>query len=235
MKTIEATVSEKLELLSKSSNFVGKKDVVYPSAKSLIDVFGEVEIVKLPSANKLNENEKTLYTYPRFILENKLYDDELEGFYGTVGMLVNYQSNKLHIYTGANAKACLNLSIFGADYVKEYDLLSTLDVLPELLDKSVVFLKQHLQIIEEKKTKLESVQYDSKHWENLKGNLISRMDLSLFPYLKHAETLIRDKDEKYLDMPHSDWKMLSLMTDLISKQGVTSRVTKTLELEALFV
>ena len=233
-------MKEQLESLVKSHQFVkpnSERD--YPLASEIVSQFGEVEICKLGSEIAVADNGNVYSSYSSFILENKLFDNQyIDGYFGTVGLLVNYNKNKIKLYSGANAWACLNLSIFGADYVQEFDLIQSVKLLPDLILKQQERLVSQFDVIAQIKEKMSKIEYNSKQWADRKGDLLSKMDLTLFSYIKHAEELDRSTDPKlnlYLDQPNSDWKLLNMMTDLISKQGVSQRVTKTLELEELFV
>lgn len=221
--------------LKESSSFV-KKEVEYPLPNTFLEVFGEITRLDLDNPVEVGESGNVYKAYPKFLMEKSLMEDEIiKGFYGTVGMLVNYNSNKITIYSGATARACLNLSIFGATYVKEYSLLNSIDILPEILSKATDDLALHLEEIKSVKERLERKVYSLKEFEHRKGEIFSKMDLSLLPYLKHAEEQFRTKDSLYFDMPDSDWKLLSAMTDLVKDKGVTARVNKTLKLESLFI
>lgn len=228
-----------LELLVKSELFT-KRDVSYPAAEKIINQFGKVELVKLCEPLQItNKEDKLFETYSKFILESKLYDNEvIDGFYGTVGLLANYDKNKFTIYSGATAWACLNLSIFGAGYVKEYDLLGHYDQVGDLVQKAKDVMVVQLEHIKKTKERLEAKTYTQEKYHQRKGELLQlfvETNTALIPYLTHSTLQDVSEDSIYLDMPLSDWRLLSTMTDLISKKGVNERVKKTLELEELFV
>lgn len=220
----------------KASNQFMKREVQYPLPELFVNGFGDLVRLDMDDPIEVGDNGNVYKAYPKFLMEKSLMDDEvIEGFYGTVGMLVNYNSNKLIVYSGATARACLNLAIFGADYVREYPLLDFADAVPDILSKATDNLSKHLESIKQTKERLERRTFSSLQFEHRKGELLSRMDLSLLPYLKHAEEQFRTKDSLYFDMPHSDWKLLSAMTDLVKDKGVSARITKTLKLEELFI
>jgi hypothetical protein len=228
-----------LDLLVKSELFT-KNDISYPSAEKITNQFGKVEIIKLNKPLQITDKENNLFeTYSKFILESKLCDNEvIDGFYGTVGLLANYDRNKFTVYSGATAWACLNLSIFGAGYVKEYNLLNHYEQVGDFVQKAKDVLIVQLEHIKKIKKKLEAKVYTLDKYHQKKGELLHlfvETSPGLIPYLTHATLQDISEDSIYLDQPLSDWRLLSSMTDLISKQGVSSRVTKTLELESLFV
>ncbi|MCS7317207.1 MAG: hypothetical protein NZZ41_02640 [Candidatus Dojkabacteria bacterium] len=228
-------LTSKIKLLENSNQFI-KKNVKYPLPKLFVEKFGDVARIDIENPIEIGDNGTVYKAYPKFLMEKSIMNDEvIKGFYGTVGMIVNYSSNKLIVYSGATARACLNLSIFGADYVVEYSLLDSVESLNDILAKATNNLSVHLNHIRQVKEKLESKQYSPIEFEHRKGEILSKMDLSLLPYLKHAEEQFRSKDSLYFDMPNSDWKLLSAMTDLVKDKGVTARISKTLKLEELFV
>jgi len=228
-----------LELLNSSQQYVGKKDLVFPAPIEITKKFGSVNIVKLSNPIKLAVDDQTYETYPQFILENKLHDNEvIEGFYGTVGILTNYKRNKFTIYSGATARACLNLSIFGANYVKEYDLLSQYEYIDNLVYEAQNSLLKQLDVIRENKERLEKNTYTQQQYDQRKGELIRyfyETNTTLVEYFNHSVKMDVVEDSIYLDMPLSDWRILSTMTDLIRDKSVNERISKTLELEELFV
>lgn len=233
MKKEELTLM--IEELKNSNQFM-KREVQYPLPELFVENFGDLVRLDMDAPIEVGDNGNVYKAFPKFLMEKSLMDNEvIDGFYGTVGMIVNYNSNKLIIYSGATARACLNLTIFGANYVREYPLLDFADAVPDILSKATDNLLNHLEFIKQIKERLERKTFSSIQFEHRKGELLSRMDLSLIPYLKHAEEQFRTKDSLYYDMPHSDWKLLSAMTDLVKEKGVSARITKTLKLEELFV
>lgn len=232
-------LEENMSLLKQSDNFVRQYNgqiQKLPLPSEVIGNMSDISLVKISNPTMIQKDDIIAKSYSSYVVEKKLEDNTIiEGFYGTIGMLISNSQNSLTIYSGANAWACTNLSVFGAEFMQKMNLTQSLNSIPELLRNAEAGMIFRLEEIKRIKESLEAKTYTNKGFEDLKGEIISRADLSLFEYIKHAEKVMRDKNIFYSDMPHSQWKMLSAMTDLVKNQSPSKRIDATLALESLFV
>lgn len=238
MLSIEV-LEENISALKSSDNYVrmynGQAQKL-PLPSEIINHFSDVSLVKISSPTLIQKDEIIAKSFSSYVIETKLEDNTIiEGFYGTIGALVSNSQNKVTFYSGANAWACTNLSVFGAEYIQEMNLMQSLVNIPNLIEAAEVSMIQRLESIKQIKETLEAKQYNTRQFEDRKGEILSRIDLSLFDYVKHSEKVLRDKNSIYADSPYSDWLLLSSMTDLISKQSPAKRIESTLALEKIFV
>jgi hypothetical protein len=235
----EEILMENKNLLLDSDNYArmyNSKVEVMPLPSAVLNHFTDVSLIKVGSPTMVEKNGVIAKSYSSYVIETKLEDNTIiDGFYGTIGALVSNSQNKVTFYSGANAWACTNLSVFGAEFVESMNLTQSLAMIPMILEKATNSMVGRLEAIKQMKEKLESKTYTNKGFEDFKGEILSRADLSLFEYIKHAEKVMRDKNLFYSDMPHSQWKMLSAMTDIVKNQAPSKRVEATLALESLFI
>lgn len=209
---------------------VDKDTKVYvPSPKEVLSMFDNIEAIKL--ANPIVGQD--IEIYPKYIIESKVSVNipSIGDMYATVGILIN--KDKAIIYSGATARACLNLSIFGAEYVSEvpFDTIESIEHLIEIAKSNVH--KQVIHIIELKE-QLESTEYDTVGFTKRKGELLETMSIDLLEYLIHAEEVLRDSSSIYYEEPLTDWLLLSAMTDKVKDKPILNRVKTTLALENVF-
>ncbi len=229
------TLEEKIELLENSNiRTVNKTDVPHPSSMiDLMSKFGTFKTISIGSnIQGKDDNGEEIKLINNYILETKISDVNSE-FFGCIGLYINQNSNKAQIYSGLNAHMCLNLALFGADYVK---LLKGIEIkhVEALLNQAEKNLKKQIPLILENVERLKEKTYTDVEFIDKKGLLLSTMDSSLFPYILHAENEFRNETGLYYDMPPSDWKLLSAMNDKIRSESSANRIKKTLQLEALF-
>ena len=222
------------KLISSNIRVVNGNEIPHPS--TVIDTmkeFGNIKMAKLSGKIEgLDDNLQEIELINNYLIEVQV-DDEDE-FYGTLGLIVQQGSSKVKIYSGLTAHACLNLSVFGADFVKDLKGIE-IDLLKGFLDKGYKNLHKQSNGILEHVDRLKSNPYDAGKWTFKKGELLETMNPSLFGYLTNAEELFRTEGSLYYDQPLTDWTLLSAMTDKIKNEGISSRVNKTLQLERLFV
>ena len=224
---------EAIQILRESTQrTIGTKRIEIPHPTELLDIMaklGNFSHIKVGGTTNGLENNDEISIVNNYLVEVRMDDSD---FYGTCGLLVRQGANKVQIYSGLTASACLNLSIFGANYIKE----SKIDIvsLEAYLDKAANNLLKQKPMIEEKVDRMKNTFFNSDEWTKEKGRLLSILPDNCLPNLLHAEGLLRQEDSLYSDMDNSQWKMLSLLTDNIKNETVTSRIKKTLQLEAAF-
>jgi len=75
---------------------------------------------------------------------------------------------------------------------------------------------------------------NSEEWLREKGRLLTVLPDSCLPNVVNLEHLLRDKGSLYAAWDNTSWKLLSCLTDSIKNEAVTSRLKKTLAIEAAF-
>lgn len=221
----------------RDSNIRKVKGVEVPHPEELIDLmaqFGSFRHLKSSGTiNGLDDAGEDVEIVNNYIIEveAKSVNDE---FYGIIGILCKQGQNELTVYSGLNASACTNLHIFNSDFIK---VLKGVDVeaLKFMLGKANNNLKPQSRMILETTGKMKQKIYSDDEWIYKKGQLLSTMNTSLFSYLNNAEELLRSEKSLYYDMPKSDFTLLQSLTDKIKSDSVTARISKTLQLEKLFV
>ena len=233
-------LEQTLNVLKDSDNYArlyNQKVEVMPLPSQIINAFeSPLAVAKVGSPTIIEKEGQLAKSYSSYVLESKLEDNTIiEDFFGTVGVLVSNSQNKLTVYSGANCWACTNLSVFGAEFTQSLNLTQSLNSLAETIKLAEDNMVNRLLHIKARKEELEAKTYTNKGFEDLKGEIMSRIDIKLFDYVKHSETVLRDKNNIYYDMPHSQWKLLSSMTDKIKKESPSKRLESTLALEKIFV
>jgi hypothetical protein len=222
------------KLVNSNIRVVNTVEIPHPS--SVIDIikeFGDIKMAKLSGKiDGLDDDLNEVQLINNYLIEVQVNDKD--EFYGTLGLIISQGSSKVKIYSGLTAHACINLSVFSADYVKSLKGIE-IDVLRSLLDKGYTNLPKQSELILGNVDRLKNNVYNDGNWTLKKGELLETMNPSLFGYLNNMEELLRTEGSLYYDQPKSDWTLLSAMTDKISKEGISSRVNKTLKLEALFL
>lgn len=222
------------KLINSNIRVVSGNEMPHPS--SIIDVmkeFGNIKMAKLSGKidgldDKLNE----IQLINNYLIEVQV--DNEDEFYGTLGLIVQQGSDKVKVYSGLTAHACLNLSVFGADYVKDLKGIE-IEFLKGFLDKAHKNLPKQIDVIQSNVDRLKNNPYDVGKWVWRKGEMLSSMPTNLLSYLVYAEEQLREPKSVYYDQPCTDWTLLSAMTDKIKNEGISSRVNKTLQLERLFL
>lgn len=220
----------------KDSNIrvVSGTEITHPSEIiDLMSTYGDIKMAKLSGKiDGLDDDLNEIQLINNYLIEVDVLNKG--DFYGTIGVIVQQGSNEMKVYSGLTAHACINLSVFSADYVKSVKSID-LDLLRNLLDKAVKYLPEQIELILDKIERLKTNVYNRSEWTHKKGQLLETMNPSLFSYLTNAEKLFRDEDSLYYDQPLTDWTLLSAMTDKIKDEGISARLNKTLQLEELFV
>jgi hypothetical protein len=230
-----------LQKLRNSDTYIrvyNSKEERMPEASQILDNFNyPVNLCNIGRSilAQVKDNGDKVEVFPKYIVETNLYDNEvIEGFTGTIGLLVNNNSNTISIYSGMMAHACLNLSIFNTEYIQVINLLNSLDNLKNIVNSAKDKLLEKLQYIKLIKDKLEAETYTESQFIDKKGEILNKIPLNLFGYIEHSEKVLRDANSIYHGMPNSSWKILSSFTDLVSKQSPTKRIEATLALEKMF-
>jgi len=221
----------------KDSNIRKVKGSEVPHPEELIDLmaqFGSFKHIKSSGTiNGLDDNGEDIELINNYIIEVEAKGVNNE-FYGIVGILCKQGQNELTVYSGLNASACTNLHIFNSDFTK---VLKGIDIeaLKFMLNKANNNLNIQTPMILKTTDKMKQKIYSDDEWVYKKGQLLSTMNPSLFSYLNNAEELLRSETSLYYDMPKSDFTLLQSLTDKIKNDSVTARISKTLQLEKLFV
>lgn len=211
---------------------IGKKRIEIPHPSELLDILAKVgnfSHVKVGGTTNGKENDDEISIVNNYIVEVKLDNSD---FFGTVGVLVRQGSNRIQVYSGLTASACLNLSIFNANYIKESKI--QLDVIEVLIDKAANNILKQKPMIEERIEKMRNTFLNSEEWLREKGRLLTVLPDSCLPNVVNLEHLLRDKGSLYAAWDNTSWKLLSCLTDSIKNEAVTSRLKKTLAIEAAF-
>lgn len=238
---IEVTIEKNRELLINSDRYGriynGASQYMVEPIRILESFNQPLSMIKLGSPTLIEKEEEEAKAYSSYIIESKMMEDEIiEGFFGTIGVLVQCGSNKISIYSGANASACLNLNIFGADFIQVQDLNKSANTLKDTLLEAEKSMTDKLNYIKLMKQRLEAQMFaNEKAFNDYKGDVLSRLPLGLFGYMEHGEGKLRDANSMYHDMPNSAWKLLSCMNDKIKHESPTKRLQSTLALEKMFV
>ena len=231
-----------LQKLRDSDRFIrvyNSKEQIMPEASNILDNFKyPVNICNIGRSvlAQIKDGGDKVEVFPKYIVETSLYDNEvIEGFTGTIGLLVNNNSNTISIYSGMMAHACLNLSIFNTEYIQVINLLNSLDTLEGILKLAEDKLFERLNYIKQVKDRLESIIYGEEAFQDKKGQVLNSLPLDLFGYLEHSERVLRDPASIYYNMPKNLWTLMSSYTDKIKHESPTKRLQSTLALEKMFV
>jgi len=128
---------ENYKLLLESKQYVSGT-VTHENPGTYVEKFkkalGNVEVksidVKLGNPVKIGESEIEHIAYPRYSIEARVGAKDIpigdEMFINVIGIVVamDLMSPKVKIYTGMNAKSCLNLNIYNASDIYEENLMS---------------------------------------------------------------------------------------------------------------
>lgn len=204
-----------------------------------ISEFGEVEaILGKPYITKANNEVHTSYSSYMFKVElnSKIpkYKDIINTEHiGNLGIIVNIPKNLIKVYAGYEARACLNLCVFNADTIVD-NTLTAISVLPRILDSVANKLEtKHLSIVDTIQ-RLVDTEYDLPQFLQRIGQVYLHPRITS-KMMADSKLALSNKDYIYYDMPHSDWKIYSSLTDNLKNAPVSKRIDTLLEIEKVFV
>lgn len=209
-----------------------KNNVSFMPAKDLINNFLESikydnQPITIKSQNEvMNENLEggANVAYPRFSIEVDRLNSPITDESNVMGMLVAMDQQKplVKIYSGMNARACLNLSIFNANNVFAGDLMSNLS---NVWNKAQQYFEteedkfiKHNEVLK----KLTETTLNIKQVDHLLGNLLrraSRTTLGTTPIVG-AANLLNDRKSIYYFDPKGETTLNNFYNSVT--QGITN-------------
>lgn len=233
-----------LDLLQNSSSLVierNQKNITMPHPIEVFEKFKSVvdtdDIRVSIEGKQMLENEGLAYGIDKYMfiadIPKTINFDGLYEHNAKVGIIVANKSNVMKVFSGMEARACLNMSVFGADSLLEEKIS-----VGQIKDMTLLSKKEIDNKVEEWEKKINTwinCTYSGTAFLNRKGRLLDEAPINLFPYIKHAEEQMRDRNSQYYNMIDSDWKLLSCMTDLNKSKGILNRINDIIKLEGLFL
>lgn len=194
-------------------------------------------------ANK-EDNGETNEAYGRVLVEAKLPSmysvNEHDSVVGLVYAL-DTQKPTMKVYSGENAWACTNLSIFGARYIQSVELLQGVAT---IYDRAVEYLEgvdkqiERFKILHEK---MNGVVYENEGIDQISGYLIREgirnKQIGLLP-ITDAIRSLDDSKSKYAirEGKTTQWNVYNAITEHVTqKTDISDKASKTVMIGKLFV
>lgn len=225
--------------------------VTFQSPRAYLEPFlnaiGSTDIickVQDPVSNENIDGSRNV-AYPRVLVEARV-GAEIEGYDSIIGIIfaLNIQNPVIKIYTGQNAHACTNLTIFNAKAVSQYSLMSDYT---DVYSKAAYYLKEKQNEIEHFnsiKNRLLETFYNEEQLKSELGRLLllttQRNSKLSYGMIAGASKLIQDPNSRYYTKKHELISMLTLYdaitqnitdsADLLYKPNKTIAVTQLLQI-----
>lgn len=224
-----------IQILKDSNIRVTNSGAEIPHPSKIIEImkdYGDLTVTKMSgSTDGKNDDGSEIKLVDRYLVE--VNTNSHGESYNTIGIIVSQSQNFAKIYAGDVVFACTNLSVGGADFVRELKNIE-LSYVANLIKKANQYLPEQTAKIREFHERLQSKIYSDDEFIARKGELLSTISPSLFGYLNHCEEEFRNEKSLYYDMPNSDYKLLQGMTDKVISSGISARISKTLAIEKIF-
>ena len=223
--------------------FQSPKFYIEPFLKSIQNGIKDYVVsVANPISNKNVDTDEVNTAYPKVLVEAKV-GTHVEGFDSVIGLLYNLDGKPIiKAYSGENARACLNLTIFNAEYVFEQSLLTDYR---EIYAKTKLWKDNKEKEAEEFKNTLKSLKdsyITKKELNELIGNLLFRSAKSRIGTspIVQATKYLQDPSSAYYIYQGSEfvcnqWNVFNSITQALNGSDMISKPTKTVSLAKLFL
>jgi len=196
-----------------------------------------------PVTNKNIEDNTLNIAYPRVVIEARL-GNPIIGFESVIGIIyaLDTQRPVMKVYSGNNATACTNLTIFNSEYLFQQDLLGDYK---EIYCKAEEFYNNKVKEQEEFVNiynRLISTNLTRTELNDRIGNLLLKSHttkLGTSPVVQ-ASKLLMDNSSAYSvykgnNFECTEWNIYNAVTQCLHKSEITEKATKTVALAKLFL
>lgn len=185
------------------------------------------------------EEGKMNIAYPRVLVEANL-GNLIDGFDAVIGMLyaLDLQKPVIKVYSGFNAKACLNLTIFDSSRLFQQELLNDINKVYARSEEFFQEKENELLTFKNTLTKLQQSELTENTLNELIGKLIresAKTRLGTTPVLQ-ASKFLDDNGSNYYVRPDgkfscSKFNVYNAVTQaLTNSNDITDRANKTIQL-----
>lgn len=170
--------------------------------------------VQDPVINK-NEDGTENISYPRVGIECKV-GNEIVGYDSVIGLIfaLNIQNPVIKIYTGQNAHACTNLTIFNASAVAQRSLMNDFMDIYSVAQKYFTEKQREIEQFTETRERLLNQFYNEEELKNELGRLLlltTRKNSKLsYGIIAGASKLIQDQNSQYYVQPGTNISKMKL-------------------------
>lgn len=226
-------------LLQSDSIILKEKEMPHPY--TIINNFIGEPLVSLGKEHKHKlDNGNTSVSYNSYLITKEIegYNiPEIEGIANSfhtakLGVLVNLVQNKIKVFAGFEASACLNMCIFNADTILETNV-GGIAFLSDNINRVEDLMYAKSNSIKETVERLINTTYNNDDYLRRVGQIYLGIEDN--GLLVSSKKLHNDKENIYYDMPKSDWKLYSTLTDNIKNKPVHNVLKLTQGIEKLFV
>lgn len=243
--TLEQVLNSKVYVKENSQiSFGSPESYLSPFMKKLEGTGASFHVrVSNRVANKETTGE-TNEAFGRVLLEAKFPNNFCIKEHDTViGMVYALDTQKptMKIYSGQNAWACTNLSIFGARYLHQVELLQGTNSIYEKALEFVDGLTQQMRRFENIYERMNETIYQDDDIDRIIGNLLREgtrnKQIGTSPILSAVRDL-DDPKSKYAirNNATSQWNVYSALTQYVTdKVDIADKATKSVLLSKLFV
>ena len=212
-----------------------------------IDSLGEnvlsyrVEVAS-PVSNQNVDSDDVNTAYPKVLVEAHV-GTHIEGFDSVIGMIYSLDSKPIvKVYSGENARACINLTIFNVEHVFEQNLLTNYK---DVYGKTLLWRNNKEKQAVEFETTLKKLQnqfMDEKQLNELMGYLLlksRKARIGTSPIVSAAQYLTDPASTYYPyhgeEFRCSRWNVYNSVTQSLHSSDILSKPTKTVSLAKLFL
>jgi len=243
--TLDQILSSKVYVKENSQiSFGSPRQYIEPFLEKLKDTGATYRVAVSDRVANREESGGLNEAYGRVVIEAKFPNifcaHEHDSVIGMVYAL-DTQKPSMKIYSGQNAWACTNMSIFGARYVHAVELLqgtsSIYDKSLEFIDSMTLQVRQFSNIYERMNEKI----YQGDEIDRITGYLLREGTRNKLLGTSPVLSAIRDLDDnksRYAikDNKTSQWNYYSALTQYVTdKVDIVDKATKSVLLSKLFV
>jgi hypothetical protein len=243
--TLEDVLRSKIYVQERSNITFGSPRAYIEPFLEKFKNFNGVEFTVETAASVINKEESgaTNEAYGRVLVQAKLpsqYDvNEHSSIIGLVYAL-DIVKPVIKVFSGENAWACMNLSIFGAQYVHTVDILSGTSSIYSRTESYVKSVEEQLAEFQKMYERLNDRTYKGQEINELLGHLlregVRNKNLGILPITYAARELENEKS-KYaiVDNSTTAWNVYSALTNFVTdKVDIAEKANKTLMISNLF-
>lgn len=239
----------KLQELIDSKIFV-RNEVNFPSAKSLVMPFvDELETLDMdysvtvqnPVINK-NEEGTENAAYPRFGIVGypKEVNEVFPEYRSNFGLLVAMDTSKplIKVYTGFEAKACLNLTIFRGEDITSQDLLQGTENIWKALKGYREEEENKIEVYNKTLAKISNINLTSEQLQRFLGMALlsaPKYGYGTSTVVNAARLIANQKSSYYGDKGLTGERVYNVMTEGVSSSNeIITKPNKTLGITKFF-
>lgn len=244
--TIDDVLNSKVYMKENSQiSFGSPRQYIEPFMERLKDLNPTYKVsISDRVANKDEETDKINEAFGRVLIEAKLPEQYTVESHDTVCGLVyalDTQKPNIKVYSGHNAWACTNLSIFGARYIHTVEILQGTSSIYEKIAEYVEGITEQTRKFKEIHDAMNSKFYENEEIDRVIGKLLinsyKNKSIGTTPILSAMKDLLDPKSVYSIrENKTSQWNIYSAMTQYVTdKVDIVDKSLKSVAISNLFI